>query len=303
MKRLLLFFAFSIAGIINSQNTIPTFPHHPTDYYRSVNRLSDQMLQGLNQLFVAFGKAPADQQEQLVQSLITAHQQMMPMVLMMEPYRGLDGKAPADSSLINSLRKFFHSISTEIIPNLEAMRGKMFVYPGENTPINSLSASELDAYERLMHINQITHEIARDYPEANQEFIVKHEKTIGNYVCDKLDYLMQRLALGHPDTTSRFLDAPPRLERLSAQTSRVVYTFGYGPMESLPQVLPQFEQIAQSMEQCKGKGYTLRRQELINGHSYLLTSKKGWGQSPSVHLILNQPRRDQGLVYRLELYN
>jgi hypothetical protein len=100
MKRLFLLLILFTVHNSRAQNQLPVFPNHPTDYYRNVNRLSDQMLQGLNQLFVTFGKAPAEQQEQLVQTLINAHQQMMPMVLMMEPYKGLDGKGEPDSSLI-----------------------------------------------------------------------------------------------------------------------------------------------------------------------------------------------------------
>jgi hypothetical protein len=305
MKRILILTWAAILSInLNAQTRVTNFPNHPFDYYRTINRYSDQMLQGLNRLFVAFGKAPVEEQEKMLNSIVSGYQQMMPQVLMLEPWKGSLPTDRPDSALVISLRKYFHRMGTEVIPELEAMKGNMFTYPSEQVFLEQLTPIQQDVYTRLMRVNQVTREASEAYPENHTQFITAHEAAFNTYFCDKLAYLMERMAVGMPDTSSRYWDAVPQLEGLTRFSYKMIYNFGFGPKEALPQVKPQFDHLAQAWLQCNANVYSCEKVELTTGHAYRFRKKSvSWGQGPTAYLYLFEPRAGQGLLFRVEIYN
>lgn len=303
MIRLLLCMIFTGIGLMLHAQPGSGFGDHPYDHARMVNRYGDQMIRGLNQLFTTFGQTEAEEQEKLVREIINQYQVLAPLVQKLEPYRGRDGKAAPDSGMVVGMQQFYKIMELQVIPGLQKIQGKMFKYPPVQTKLEGLPPQQQEVYAVVAEINKAvvngTQVLIQGQTLFNNRYVTEYNR----YPCEKLMYLLQRIEAGNPDTSSRYFDVKPQLERLAASMHRMVYMFGFGPSEAKAQVKPQFEGLVNAFSACLDERWEISRRELTTGHAYLISRKgDGWaGKSSSVWISLSETRPGAGLQYRLDI--
>jgi hypothetical protein len=291
-----------VGSSLHAQKTL-VFGDHPYDHARMVNRYGDQVIRQLNQLFTMFGQASEQEQEKVVLECIQQFDLALPEVKRLTPYRGKDGKGPVDSTMTASMRQFFTAMEWQVVPGLKKISGKMFKFPPVQTQVNQLPQSQQEVYQTVVEMNTAVRNATEVLTQAQKRFNETHAAAYNTYPCEKLMYLMARIEAGNPDTVSRFFDAPPQKENVAGNLRKMVYMFGFGPVEAKPQVKPQFDAMIGALNTCLDERWTLSRRELVTGHAYLLHQiGKGWGNPGcSVWIALAEARPGAGLQYRVDI--
>lgn len=275
---------------------------HPYDYARAIARPSEGFVRQCSQAIQDFGKKDTAIQGQQLRECIRMHGLFLKSAESIPPvYRG-------NPEYKEALLAFFKDTQDSLLPVLQSLSKRVFVYPPEVKTDQDLSPEQRLIFLDLIQANQI---LGRRFA-ALKSSISKFEQTFsseyGNYICIALENAFNLVSEAQksgktPPQQPFIFDIPGSWSPHGPGGPFLTFTFGKGPVEGVGQIKPKYDELIKGIQSCISENYSLIQKELAGGLAWHLTLKgKGWAQGPMASIALEQRAGPGEMVLWIQVF-